>query len=1045
MSNFNGANGLYDRVVTEAILSQVTAAADVGIGQVTSPASAGGYLLDLLREEIGTKLSSLKVADQINLVNAILSAIGGSTTVPEGESLQILNHLFHKNTDDSSYRQTRPLTPLRELALLTNAKGEPNMSAELNAELASADSVDIVMSFVKHSGLNLIYGEIKKLRQRGVPVRLVTTVYMGATDKSALDLLVRELGVSVKVDLEAKRARLHAKAWLLRRKSGYSTAYIGSSNMSDAALTSGAEWNVRLSEEHSSVLLDKFSVAFETYWESPDYRDYDPERDGALLEKALARADFAKSDGAYTFLSSIQVEPHDYQREMLEDLRVAREIHGHHQNLVVAATGTGKTVLAALDYRRFVNAKKSYPKLLFVAHRKEILQQALATFRQVLQDPSFGELLVDGAKPTQWNYVFASIQSLNSGLLEGLGSQHFDHLIVDEFHRGEAPSYKKLFSMLQPAETLALTATPERTDGVDEIQRTVFGGRFATELRLWDALDRELLTPFHYFGIGEDVDYSSIKWVAGSYDKSELTNLITRNQIRNRDIWNEIIRKVSDPHNMKALAFCASVEHAEQVAEFISSKGLKAKSVTGETPNRTETLNQLRNGAIQVITTVDVFNEGVDIRELDTILMLRPTESPVIFLQQLGRGLRKYPGKEQTLVLDFIGLHRAEYRLDKKYEALSGLSRGEIIRNLEQGFPFLPSGASIQLDQIASRNVLKSLKNQVSPGTKALVDEIRSSASTSLSDFLSMAGRDLFEVYARGSWSSLTGQAGLTAPLNEVQAKLVKSIAKRLMHVDDASRIHWYAELLSSQLKPWSEITDFERRVRSMFFWGIWPSGRNDDGEDWSSIDEAILWLRNQPGMKFELSQLFTHKHSLIKNVGEAIAFSKFEAPLLAHATYSRYELLGTCGFGKLAKGALNTDGTHRSISMSNEGAYWSKDLGLDLLLVTLEKGESFSPSTRFHDYAISETLFHWESQNSASSDTPTGQRYLKQPMSKSDVLIAVRDSAEDKERNTVHFKLLGLADFVDSSGGKPMQITWKLRIPMDVQTFKTAAAVKVS
>lgn len=1045
MKDFEGANGLYDRVVTEAILSKVTSAADVGIAEISSQAASSGYLLNLVNAELGEKLATLKVPDQILLVNQVLSIAGGSTSVPEGPSVKILNHVFQKETDDSSFKSQRPLTPLSELALMTNAKGEPNMASELNAELASADRVDVVMSFVKHSGLNLIYGELQKLRQRGIPVRLVTTVYMGATDKSALDLLVRELGVSVKVDLEAKRARLHAKAWLITRDSGYSTAYIGSSNMSDAALTTGAEWNVRLSEEHSPVLLDKFSVAFQTYWESPDYISYEPDRDGSLLEEALTRADISKADGTYTFLSSIQVEPHDYQREMLEDLRVAREVHGHHENLVVAATGTGKTVLAALDYRSFVEDTKVLPKLLFVAHRKEILQQAMATFRQVLQNASFGELLVDGAKPIQWNFVFASIQSLKSGLLEDLGETHFDHLIVDEFHRGEAPSYKKLFELLKPKETLALTATPERNDGVDDIQRTVFGGRFATELRLWDALDRELLTPFHYFGIGEEIDYSSLKWVAGGYDKTELANLITRNVVRNIQIWNEIVRKVSNPSRMKALAFCASVEHAQQVAEFFNSRGIKAASVTGETLNRENILNDLRSGIIQVITTVDVFNEGVDIRELDTILMLRPTESPVVFLQQLGRGLRKYPGKTETLVLDFIGSHRAEYRLDKKYQALSGQSRGQIIQNLKNGFPFLPSGTSIQLDEMASAKVLAGLKEQVGPPRKNLVTEIATSGTSSLLEFLESAGRELWEIYRHAGWQELLVEAGLVRHKADEDLKWIHSVAKRLVHVDDRNRLQGYADLLSKPLQSWEACSDYDRRLRSMLFWAVWPNGKSEQtGEEWSSVDEAIETLRLRPIFVEEMTGLFKVLFSQIKNVGEVIKFVKFESPLLAHATYSRNELVGAIGWAHLSKGSLNADGSMRAPEAALEGVFRSEAEDVDLFLVTLEKGDHFSPSTRFHDYAISDRLFHWESQGKTSPETPVGKRYLNQGQIGNDILIGVRESSQGTNGFTPHFKMLGLADFVSSKGSKPMKIIWKLRVAMDVQTHKFAAAVKV-
>jgi hypothetical protein len=348
------------------------------------------------------------------------------------------------------------------------------------------------------------------------------------------------------------------------------------------------------------------------------------------------------------------------------------------------------------------------------------------------------------------------------------------------------------------------------------------------------------------------------------------------------------------------------------------------------------------------------------------------------------------------------------------------------------------------LDEIASQNVLRSIQKQIGPGANALIEEIKSISDSSLDHYLKASGRELYEIYSRGSWSFLTGEAGLTRRLSESEAKLARSIAKRLTHVDDALRIRGYLSLLSDTYADWAEVSELERRIRSMFFWGIWPSGKDQDGAEWNSIDAAVEWLRSRAEVVFELRELLTYKFSQIKNVGEPISFKKFESPLLAHATYSRYEILGVCGFGKLTGGALNSDGKAKSIAMSNEGAYWSDDHELDVLLVTLEKGHTFSPSTRFHDYAISDSLFHWESQNSAAPETPTGRRYLLQPETKSDVLIAVRATAEDSQDNTQHFKLLGLADLVESKGRKPMKITWRLRVPMDVQTYKFAAAVKV-
>ena len=1038
--------GLYEQLITELLVNKIDGGV-VEIDEVRSKSVSDDLVTSFVSEKIRDKLADLEADKKIELANMILAQLDSSDSLPATGKVAQLRSYFNSNLSDQSVKKLRPVTPLREMALLTNAKGEPSMSSELSAELISADGVDIIMSFVKHSGLNLIYDELKRLKNRNIPVRLVTTVYMGATDKSALDILVRDLGVKVKIDLEAKKTRLHAKAWLINRKSGFSTAYVGSSNMSNAAMTTGAEWNVRLTQIQSPVILEKFSVAFETYWESQDYVAYDPDLNGQLVEEALQQANPLTSSDQWSMLSGIEVRPHDYQLEMLEELDAERKVRGHHKNLVVAATGTGKTVLAALDYKRVADESGKLPTLLFVAHRKEILQQARATFQQVLQDGNFGELFVDGKKPVQWKFVFASIQSLNSKVLSEFSAGQFEHVIVDEFHRAEAPSYSTLFRNLEPIELLALTATPERHDGLDKIQREVFGGRIASELRLWDALDKDLLTPFHYFGIGENIDYKSITWSQGKYDTQELSNLVTGNEVRNAKIWNEILKKVSNPKAMRSLAFCVSVEHADSMATFFNTQGLKAVSVTGGTSSevRSKALQDLRQGLIQVITTVDVFNEGVDIRELDTLLMLRPTESPVVFLQQLGRGLRKMKNKENCLVLDFVGSHRAEYRLDRKYQALAGNSRGGIIKNLEQGFPYLPSGTSIQLDDLAREQVLATIKAQVAPVRKQLISELAGYGITNLGQYLEAAGREAFEIYRHGSWFELLREASVlpSRAISEVERLLTKKIF-RFIHVDDAARVQGYRKIVKQELATWSESSDSEKRLKSMFFWNVWDDGKDVQGNEWASIDEGIESLQQFPEFGEELEQLLDVKFGQVKTVGRPVSFKNFDSPLVAHGTYSRSELVGAIGWARLASGSLNSNGKSRTPTFAVEGVFWVDEEQVDLFLVTLEKGAAFSPSTRFHDYAISPTLFRWETQNKTSQESAVGKRYLSQGQTGTDVLIAVRETASG-DYFTQHFKLLGLADFKQATGSKPIKIDWTLRFPMDPQTFKTAAAVKTA
>ena len=954
----------------------------------------------------------------------------------------------NKSQDEERLEAFRPITPLNEQALFTNAKGEPRIDREMENELATSDSVDVLVSFIKISGLRLLEKQLIKLRDREVPVRLITTTYMGATEKKAIDRLVNELGVRVRIDLKPDSNRLHAKAWLFHRKTGYSTAIIGSSNLSQSALTYGTEWNVRLSQVKGPELLDKFKVSFETYWESSNYLEYTTEALGEALEESLANQN-SKYPSDHILLSQLEVSARPHQIRMLEELQVARDVFGHSRNLVVAATGTGKTVLAALDYRRLMKAGEPRPTLLFVAHRKEILQQALSTFRQVLGDPEFGELYVDGQKPKEWLHVFASIQSLKGEAFSNMGKGHFQHLIVDEFHHAEAISYKKLFVDLDPAQVVGLTATPERTDGVDIIWREYFGGRIASELRLWEAMSQDLLAPFHYFGIGEDLDYSNLPWVGGRYEASGLSSLITSNTIRNRRVLKELNSKLSDVGTMKALVFCVSVEHANQVAHDFSAAGIKTKSVTASTDNRNLIIQELRTGLIQAITTVDVFNEGVDIPEVDTIVLLRPTESPVVFIQQIGRGLRRFPGKEHVLVLDFIGAHRAEYRVDKKYEALAGKSRAEIIDNLVNGFPFLPSGNAIQLDKLSQEHILDLIKRQVKPNWKNLVTEVKSYGLTNLHAYLGASGRELFEIYRAGdrdkNWTAIVIEAGLLDSELRIGEDVLLKKVHRLLHIDDVYRLDQFQNLLVGDYREWQFQSENQRRWTSMFFWNLFEDGKNPStGKIWSSIDDAIVELRKSNAFVSEVKHLFEVLRFRLKAMGDKFELDSMEHPLVAHATYTRYELLGALGFARIEGNSIYEDGPKKSLENAKEGVYFITEAKLDLLLVTLQKSETLRPSIQYHDYAVSPLLFHWESQSKTSIESPTGQRYINQKPGVSEVLIAVREKSSGVS-GTIHFKLLGPADYVKHEGSKPIAIWWKLRIPMDPDSFDQAAAAKVS
>lgn len=912
---------------------------------------------------------------------------------------------------------------------MTNAHNEPTLAAELRAELASADQVDLLCAFVKWQGLRLLADELNDLRLRNVPVRVITTTYLGATDARALDALVEEFGAEVRVNYETQRTRLHAKAWLLRRNTGFHTAYVGSSNLSHAALVDGLEWNVRLSAVSTPHLLDKFRATFESYWENTEFNPYEPSSDGERLRAALdIAAGGRQRDGLAVTLSGLEVHPKPFQAEMLEELDAERTLHDRHRNLIVAATGTGKTVVAALDYRRLVKERHGRDlTLLFVAHRKEILTQARRMYQEVLTESTFGELLVGGDLPNRWRHVFASIQSLSAERLAAIESDHFDVVVIDEFHHAEAASYRRLLNHVRPLELLGLTATPERGDGVDV--RELFDWRVAAELRLWDALEQHLLCPFHYFGIHDGVDLDDLQWRRGGYELSALSNLYTGNDARTRIVLKELRDKVPDVAATRALGFCVSVEHARYMADRFVAAGVPARAVSADTATaeRQAALKDLRERRINVLFAVDLFNEGLDIPEVDTVLFLRPTESATVFLQQLGRGLRLTEGKTVLTALDFVGHQRREFRFDQRFRALTGLGRKQLMRQVEQGFPFLPSGSQIVLDSVSQELVLQNIRQQLAPRWAALVSEVRAHPNDELGSYLDDSGRGLEDVLRTGrSWTTLCRDAGkpIGAP-GPRERELIKRV-RALAHVDDRRRRAAYLAILNGDARRDNRS---DERLAEMLFFSLFP-----DGGRFDSVAAGLAALKNEPvvdEMRQVIDLAFDAARRSTYPLGELIT-SLADVPLGVHASYSREEILAALEFASL----------RRTPSTMREGVAWCESTNTDAFLITLRKTSTdYSPTTMYRDFALSSNLFHWESQSTTSAMSKTGQRYINHRQGGSHVLLFVRETKTDA-LGTAPYVFLGPADYVSHEGDRPMAITWRLRQPMPTEVFMASRAV---
>ncbi len=1034
--------GVHERLITTDLEARLRRLESIGRsverGDV-DPAEAPGVLARFLAEAARARLAAVAEDDpdraaatarQVALANRVLDLLAEpdpADALLEGP--RELLEVIRPTGDLGQVAPTpRPVIALRDLDVLLGDRGERSAADVIVSELPSADRVDLLCSFLKWSGYRLLRDALTQhVRERGRPLRVLTTTYVGVTERRVLDDL-RALGAEVRVSYECQRTRLHAKAWLFHRGDDLSTAVVGSSNVTHAALVDGLEWNVRLAARAAPAPVRKLAATFDAYWHGDEFEPYEPGRDQARFDHAIAAA---RGQGPSGLRVVLELNPHPFQREILDRLAAERDVHGRHRNLVVAATGTGKTVVAALDFARLHAANPTW-KLLFVAHRREILEQARDTYRHALRDPGFGELLCDGLEPRPGTSVFATIQSLQGERLAALDPEAYQVVVLDEFHHAPAPTYRALLDRVRPRELLGLTATPERADG-DRVQDVYFDGRIAAELRLWDALDRGFLVPFHYFGVADGTDLSGLRW-SGGYVAGELEAYYMQNEGRLRAVFRAVELYVPDPGRMRALGFCAGVEHARWMARRFTDRGLPAVALSGASSadERAHALAELRRagGTLRAVFTADLFNEGVDVPEADVVLLLRPTDSPVLFQQQLGRGLRRSEasGKSCLTVLDFVGLHHRSFQAHRRLAPLCGAqARGDVVAALEARFPGLPPGCALHLEPQARAAILEQLRQATGAGVRQLERDLKElGPGVTLAEFLARTGVDLLDLYRdKRSWTGLRRRAGFEVrPETPAESRLQPGLG-RLLHLDDAPRLRWLLGALDDA-PPTDALGAPEGRrwqMLEVLLTGKPAGGASGLAALRSALDEA-------PPLCEELRDL---AQVLLARV-ERPTYPLLElpgVPLEVHATYAAREALAALGRGALPR--------------IDQGVFHLPDLRADAFFVTLVKSErDYSPTTLYKDHALTPELFHWESQSTTTAGSKTARRYVEHRERGHRILLFVRERRL-RRGVTQPYVFLGPADYVSHEGSAPVSFVWRLRRPMPAALYRQAALVRAT
>ncbi|MDR4506436.1 MAG: DUF3427 domain-containing protein [Candidatus Scalindua sp.] len=1041
--------GLYEQLVSNLISSKLNDL-DRNVFYIKETTidknEAAGFLSQYLCDVIMVALNSISDDDniekQIELSNKIIILLRDELNNEEFDKdlirteAKILSAIFSKIdarfSDFEKYlKEITPYTRLSQSELFTGNNAGISLESEIKKEILSSDRINFLVSFIKWTGIRIFENELIEFTERGGQLRVITTSYMGATDLKAVEFLSELRNTEIKVSYNSNNERLHAKAYLFCRNTGFHTGYIGSSNISRSALTNGLEWNLKVTTKEVGHIINKFQKTFDTYWQDREFELFNKADHSEKLRDAIKGERITERNDPSVYFD---IKPYHYQEEILERLEAERTVHNRYSNLIVAATGTGKTVISAFDFKSF-RKQNTGAKLLFVAHRKEILQQAQATFQGILRDNNFGELWVDGIEPETYDCIFASVQTLKNRIDSwNISKIFYNFIIVDEVHHIAASSYRPILNHFEPDIILGLTATPERMDGEDILKD--FCGRIAAEIRLPEALNRKLLCPFQYFGVTDSIDLSRVDWRNGRYLPGELTQIYTHNDKRVGEIINNLNKYLKDINEVRALCFCVTQEHAEYMAEKFSLAGLKADYLVSSNSHlRNELRTKLLKKEINYLFVVDIFNEGVDLPDIDTLLFLRPTESLTIFLQQLGRGLRLAEGKDCLTVLDFVGNSRPEYDFEGKFRALVGKTNTSIKKEIEDDFPHLPLGCTIILEKKAKESILQNIRKATSFNRNQLLTKIRNfnhqtTLPLNLKNFSNFYHIPLKNIYKKGNWKKLCFLAEQIKDYSTTNEKVIcRAINNKWLSSISNSYFKFVLSLAKRNFRiHFNQFNEEEKAMCLMLHYDVWQTAGN-----FNSLEESIKAIGENEILTEEIIEVFEILIDKIDFIERDIELP-FSQPLKVHSRYTREQILAAFGFHSFTKK-----------SEIREGVAFSKEKNTELLFVTLIKSEKdFSPTTLYNDFAISETIFHWQSQNEAKPDSGKGLSYIQHKERGKKILLFVREKNKDEFGITMSFVFLGEGNLIDHYGSKPMSIQWKLNEPMPPYLWRDSAKMAV-
>lgn len=1022
-------------------------------------------LTQYVANTVGTALHELskqeKYEDMIRLVQKIERQVKDEVSEWSRPLASI-----HYRYDDDLIPLIYPELFFSKPFLVTNQnKQGQNFFKVLRAELLTADHVDFMVSFIRWSGLQLLLRSLSELQKKNTTVRILTSTYLNVTEPKALRRLLDFENVQVKI-FDSGKTSFHTKAYLFSRYSDMNTIIIGSSNLSSTAIQHGFEWNVKLPDVPLLPIYQNAAQLFTELWNDErskpltqelinDYeKEYRRTQQKTILDTYSYSPRVYKVSEPTLTQDSVPVEtqilePNSMQKQALLALSETRK-RGKTKGIVIAATGTGKTYLSAFDVKQ-MNAQT----VLFLAHRDELLENAKQTFASVFGSEEKMGKVTGTVKEWDKPFLFSTVQTLyKEEYLKRFSPFHFDYIVVDEFHHAEADTYRKIIDYFKPKFLLGITATPERMDGRDVL--ALCDHNVVYEIRLHQALEAGLLAPFHYFGLGDTVDYEQIPLQNGYFDEKALVKAL--NSHERVDYIIEMIEKFGyDGKKRRALCFCASVEHAKYMAEEFNRRGYVAACLTGADDPciRKQTVERLEdeNDPLEFIFTVNIFNEGIDIPSLNLVLFLRPTESATIFIQQLGRGLRKSKDKEFVTILDFIGNYQRSFIVPL---ALSGqtnhkaFDRDSLRVVVETDFANLPDGCFVELEEISRQKILEKIKQirmddrQMLAG---LYGEFRRELGRSpeIEDFLYTPSAPSLHYFIQkfGSWVQTKERMNDT---NSFDERILNNpyLLEMVQRLEQSLPLKWpYEFAILSLAKQYDKVsvTDVTSYLTSRFGVDLeveqhesyilramerlaapykkqkWVFGRCV--ESTFIFDEEFKKSLNLPDIDVYIVARMDYGLTEFRRTYNPTSFFKENQKVQLYQNYTRNELMYL--FQSTAK-----EGSWREGISRVDNHY--------LFFVTLNKDKNKAERLQYNDHFIDTSHFHWQSSNQTSHASERGQDYIHHKERGLHIHLFVR-KFEQMYGETLPFTYVGELDYVSSVGDKPMNIKWKLHhaLPQDL------------